>query len=257
MTAKISPHDWEALSAYLDGQLPRKERTRLEEKLKESADLRAALEGLRRTQRILRSQAGMRAPRNFTLTAEMVGTKKPSPASRPLYPVFRLATVLATFLFALVLAGDFLSRGQEPAILQIASRSLSQNQEMLSAPEAPAPLPEMTNQYPAPTPMAEVPLLKGAGGGSLPTATPEGLQMQAGIQSYPPPEAAPAASLRSSEAITSTLTTPDQLAADSSQLTTLAAPSGWPTWRILELAFALLALITGILAIAMRRAGRL
>ena len=73
MTKNISMREWEALSAYLDGQLPAKERTRLETQLNQAPELRSALEDLRRTRSVLRSQPKVRAPRNFTLTPEMAG----------------------------------------------------------------------------------------------------------------------------------------------------------------------------------------
>lgn len=109
MTNKISNREWEALSAYLDKQLSARERSRLEARLKENPELRQALEEMRRVRTILRSQPKMRAPRNFTLTPEMVG-KRQQPVHRSrAYPVFRLASVLATILFVLVLVGDFIS----------------------------------------------------------------------------------------------------------------------------------------------------
>ena len=63
MMTRITHRDWEALSAYLDGQLNRKERDRLEARLKASAELQDALEQLRRTRSLLRSLPPMRAPR--------------------------------------------------------------------------------------------------------------------------------------------------------------------------------------------------
>lgn len=106
MMTRISNRDWEALSAYLDGQLSLKERDRLEARLKASADLQDALEQLRRTRSVLRSLPPVRAPRNFTLTPQMVRARAaPSPA----YPIFRFASALAAVLLVLVLLGDFLT----------------------------------------------------------------------------------------------------------------------------------------------------
>jgi hypothetical protein len=73
MMKKITPRDWENLSAYLDGQLAVKERQKLEGRLAADQDLQVALEGMRRTRSVLRSQPHMRAPRNFTLSPEMAG----------------------------------------------------------------------------------------------------------------------------------------------------------------------------------------
>jgi anti-sigma factor RsiW len=85
----------EALSAYLDGQLTPKERSRLEKKLQASADLRAAMEEMRRTRAVLRSQPRLRAPRNFTLTPEMAGLRKQGTRSTPFSAYFGLASALA------------------------------------------------------------------------------------------------------------------------------------------------------------------
>jgi hypothetical protein len=276
MTSKISPREWEALSAYLDGQLSRKERSRLEESLQARSDLRAALEELRRTHVILHSQADMHAPRNFTLTPEMVGLKKSRPAYTPLYPALRLATVLATVLLVLVLAGDFLSGGREPPVFQMAARSSPANQEILAVPQAAAPQPSTGGAYPAsteaPSATQAAPALKSFEALPTPTAPPPALEMQAAIQAYPPPTETPPASLRSSQVITGTLSsaspaiptiapqadqTAGQNIAETTQAEAAVPGSGWATWRILELVFAILALVTGIVALTLRRAGRI
>ncbi len=109
MTKYITSRDWEALSAYLDGYLTQKERQRLEERLLHSAELKYGLEELRRTRQVLRSQPKMRAPRNFTLTPDMVGVKTTRPSDPRIYPVMRLASVLASILLVLVVVGDFLT----------------------------------------------------------------------------------------------------------------------------------------------------
>lgn len=105
MTDEIKLRDWEALSTYLDGQMSAKERKRLESRLQASAELRAGLVELKRTRDILRSQSKVRAPRNFTLSAQMVGLRQASPA----YPAMRLAAVLASLLLVLVVVGDWFS----------------------------------------------------------------------------------------------------------------------------------------------------
>ena len=73
MKTKLSTRDRQALSAYLDGQLAPRQRRRLEERLQQEPALQDALDGLRHTRSILRSQPKLRAPRNFTLTPEMAG----------------------------------------------------------------------------------------------------------------------------------------------------------------------------------------
>ena len=102
MTKKINERDWEALSAYSDGQLSSSESARLERRLQESGELRAVLNELRKTRDLMRSQPKLCAPRNFILTPDMVGLRQQASA----YPALRLAAVLASILFIFVLVGD-------------------------------------------------------------------------------------------------------------------------------------------------------
>lgn len=106
MTRQISSREWELLSAYLDGELTYRERSRLEEKLEVRVELRAALDELRQTTTILRSQPTVRAPRNFTLTPQMVGLHRTVRSNAQLFPVMRLTAVLASMFFVFALLGD-------------------------------------------------------------------------------------------------------------------------------------------------------
>jgi anti-sigma factor RsiW len=105
MKTKISPRDWETLSAHLDEQLSPRQRKRLQARLQHEPELRTALGELRRTRSVLRSLPRLRSPRNFTLTPEMVGQRR---GANRFYPVFGLASALASILLVLVLLGDFL-----------------------------------------------------------------------------------------------------------------------------------------------------
>jgi hypothetical protein len=88
--------DVKLLSSYLDGQLSPSDSARLETRLSADANLRVVLDDLRASRSLLRKLPKRRAPRSFTLTPQMAGLKAPQP---PAYPVFRLATALAAFLF--------------------------------------------------------------------------------------------------------------------------------------------------------------
>lgn len=116
MTKELSRRDWERLSAYLDGQLSSREQARLVARLEEDADLRAALENLRATRDALRSLPSLKAPRNFTLSPEMVS--QPRQKTTPWVPVFRLASALASLLFVLVVIGDVLGLGRVGGLMQ-------------------------------------------------------------------------------------------------------------------------------------------
>ncbi|KAA3644643.1 MAG: hypothetical protein DWQ07_14605 [Chloroflexi bacterium] len=118
MTSNLSKRDLEALSAYLDGQLSSRQRSKLETRLQRDEELRLELANLRRTRAALRDLPQVRAPRQFTLTPEMAGEQI---RSASLYPTMRLASALATILFVVVTFGDLITSTatqMSPAILQ-------------------------------------------------------------------------------------------------------------------------------------------
>jgi len=94
----MNQRDMERISEYLDGRLDSSDSLRLESRLASNLALASALDAMRESRSLLRRMPKRRAPRNFLLTPKMVGRKPPLPRS---YPVFRFATALATFLFAL------------------------------------------------------------------------------------------------------------------------------------------------------------
>jgi hypothetical protein len=89
-------HDIELLSAYLDGELKSSDLAKMETRLKSDPELESAMNGLRATRTLLRRLPTRKAPRNFTLTRNLVEQNPPLPRT---YPIFRLATVVATLLF--------------------------------------------------------------------------------------------------------------------------------------------------------------
>jgi hypothetical protein len=278
MTTRIERREIERLSAYLDGELSRKERTRLERDLQTRADLRAVLDDLQRTRGLLRSQPVIRAPRNFTLTPQMAGIKSPRPASRRLAPVFSMVSVMAAALFMLVLVGDFLSLGRQPALFQVASRAVSL--PMAAAPMevaqtelvAPAALEaeSIEGQVEAESPPPAAPLAENAITAVTPTPAATA-QSPSLAEAYPPPgeEMAKSAGAVQDVAATATLTAPQPTAiAQVEELRVEEPVEGadgvsqpatqprWQTWRVAELTLALLALSFGILAYILSRSRR-
>lgn len=86
----------ELLSEYLDGRLNASELSQLEVRLQSDPELDAALQDLRAARNILHRLPARKAPRNFTLTRQMVGLKPPLPRA---YPFFKFATAFAAVLF--------------------------------------------------------------------------------------------------------------------------------------------------------------
>jgi anti-sigma factor RsiW len=111
----MKQRDIELLSSYLDGQLSSADSTRLEARLRTDPALRSVLSDLRGARSLLRQLPMRKAPRNFTLTPQMVGKNPPLPRS---YPVFRFAATLATimlfFTFGLNIMGRQMA-SQPPA----------------------------------------------------------------------------------------------------------------------------------------------
>lgn len=109
MKKRITSGDIEQLSAYLDDQLSSKGRKRLEARIQENPELSEALEQLRRTRAILRSLPTMRAPRNFTLSPQVVPARSTPMLS---FNLMRSISVFATLLLIVVFVSDFLQTRQ-------------------------------------------------------------------------------------------------------------------------------------------------
>ena len=78
---ELTDRDAELLSAYIDDALDAEQRSSLEARLAQDADLRRELRSLQQTVALVRSLEDVRAPRDFTLTPEMVGLGDPTPAA--------------------------------------------------------------------------------------------------------------------------------------------------------------------------------
>lgn len=98
----INPQDYELLSAYIDGELTDDERTSLEQRLAKDSFLQRELDLLRTTVALIHYLQPMTAPRNFTLTDDMVNASKviqfkPRRRVRPSYLSLVASVVLMLF----------------------------------------------------------------------------------------------------------------------------------------------------------------
>jgi hypothetical protein len=153
----------ENLSAYLDGQYPESQRTRLEIRLKTEPVLAAALEELRQTRTLLHRTPQRRAPRNFTLTPKMAGIRPPVPR---LVPVFSWASAIAMLLFIFTLGTSLvgqLSIGTAAPMLAAAPSGFGGGPAAAAtmapanaAPATLAPVPSHTDQSRLETPTPEL-----------------------------------------------------------------------------------------------------
>jgi hypothetical protein len=104
---KITFRDLEQLSSYLDGQLPQGKTTRLEQELRSSPEMAAALKEMQETRRLLQHTPVRRVPRNFTLSPKMAGIRPPVPR---LVPAFSWASVAALLVFVCTLGTNLIGR---------------------------------------------------------------------------------------------------------------------------------------------------
>lgn len=270
MSKKITNRDVDTLSAYLDEQLSPRERIRLERRLRKDPELKNEIEQLRRTKQLIRNLPKVRAPHNFTLSPKMAGIRK----TPRIYPVFRLASALATILLGLVLVSDFFGSQQftqapqpEKALMStpvpsIAAQEVApesplgggtpkrqviegtENAMPLEAPSvsgSPEPSEEVSRMA-APDTTGQAPAAALAEN-AVPESTPEGNEeaaaagMLAGASPFPPEEA----------------TTVPELSSTAIPETTSSTLTRGLTYRILEVVLALIAMITGLAAIITRR----
>lgn len=99
----ITRKDLSQLSAYIDGELSRRDEDLLKRKIQSDSQLQSALDQLRLTKRVLQSTPTLSVPRNFELTPELVGQKQ----KRPTAAGYRLAAAMMSFLLIGVLVLDF------------------------------------------------------------------------------------------------------------------------------------------------------
>lgn len=276
MNINLPPRDYEALSAYLDGEISSRDKARLEGRLQADAGLRQELNEMRKTRILLRSQPRLRAPRNFTLTPQMAGMRAASSARMGAYPVLRLASVLAAVFFVLVLVGDLVGSSMQPSLVAMSETG------------------QMPNAFPA---MG----LGGGGGGSGGDAIPPvamapmeaqdtgeaALQPEATFQAAPEqgalkkaPEEAPQPELPAAETglmqaqpavreaePVDAVDADAALEAPVSELADHEQPGqespvepvqrAWPILRVLQVILAMIAIAAGAAALVMRRLGRI
>jgi hypothetical protein len=251
MKTNITNRDWELLSEYIDQQLSPGKKSKLELRIQQEPELRAALDDLRRTRYILRSAPRMKAPRNFTLKPHMVPQRKP----RRAYPFFQLASAMAAALLLLVFVGEFFTTNLGSPV---AMQSPPSEPMPAAAPDQMRALDEFAQEEAVEEKLLAVPEAaegslveeEGAGAPSI-AAVPEGeiaptelleedLRLFAEPEVYDPEMALvePAAP-----------TTADTAASQEETF------MGLNLWRLLQISLAVIAVGSGLAAFYFRRAG--
>jgi hypothetical protein len=129
---QITDREWLLLSAYLDDQLSDKEKRQVEDLLQAKPASRIALEGLKRTRRVLQFLPVRKVPRNFTLSADQV--------RKPFLPSFSrvlsYSSALAALLLVVVLGLDLFSGAGSPGASRIAAANLRKPTALTAADES-------------------------------------------------------------------------------------------------------------------------
>ena len=144
MSKKPSFRDLKELSAYLDGELNASAGKKIEDRLARDPELATALADLRLSRTVLRRTPQRRAPRSFTLSAQMVAKRPPMPR---LVPALNYASLMAMLLFLFSFLGPVGLGAGSMANDQLAAAPMVMMEE--SAAEE-APMMEMAPEPPAP-----------------------------------------------------------------------------------------------------------
>jgi len=144
---KFPDRDLEQLSAYLDGQLSSPKSAQVESHLASDPEFASALDEIRTARSILRKLPARKAPRNFTLTRQMVGLKPPLPRS---YFAFRFSSTFAALLLIFTFAANALApRVSLPAEQSFSFASGGSAAASKAPAEAPAPEAAAATEAPA------------------------------------------------------------------------------------------------------------
>lgn len=250
----ISERDIERLSAYLDNHLPPAEEAHLETRLASEAALRRMLDDLRWTRAALRRLPQLRAPRNFTLDPREHAAPRRAGIA---LPSLRLATALASALFALVVGVDLWGRTsfgvQEAApaaesLRESATAAIAQAVEAPSQPPAefatPVAIAPQEDQTTAQPGLA----LSAAGEADVPAGAPAMERAEPGAPA--PTRAAPEAM-----APTAVLTPPPSQPTSTPPPPVSRPPTGWAIspLRALEIGLGLAVILLAIANLAVHR----
>lgn len=130
-------HDLELLSTYLDSALNAEEKQHLEARLSREPQLQAQLENLRKTKAMVGHLTRLHAPRNFTLTPDMVKVRQAK--KQPFFGTLKLASSLAAILWVALFGVQLFMGGNLPFLANMQSEPVLEAART-SEDEAPEPL---------------------------------------------------------------------------------------------------------------------
>lgn len=253
MTRPISDREWQELSAYLDGQLSARETARLEQRLQQHSDLRAAYQDLRRVRHLLRSQPRLRAPRNFTLSAQTAGVSPRRRSDLTRGPAFGFVSALATVMLVLFVVGELLVTSPRMAAQPVAMEAQLEAAEtealpMLQAEEDSSKLMPL-QPTPAEGLRALPPQEAASESDDITTTAPQALE--AAPMEYPAPEN-PVEGAQETQALSMAAEESANAAQDTVQEQPISRQTFWNGWRIAQVILLLIAVTSGAAAIFLR-----
>jgi hypothetical protein len=160
VSTSLSEQDFIQLNAYLDGELPERERKAFELRLANDAGLLRELEGLRVTVSLLGMAERVPVPRNFTLDPAVYGRPARRSGLSGLWPVLSTAgAALSTLLVCAGLVLALTSKGALIASAPMAAEVVREEEPQLAAPaaqpsEEPAEAPTALEEAQEEAPMA-------------------------------------------------------------------------------------------------------
>lgn len=184
----------EELSAFLDGQLNWRERSRVRKHLERCAACRRDLASLQQTVTLLRATPKIKPPRSFFIPASEKVKQRQWQRTRLAYGYLRMATAMATVLLVLVVSSDALLRfatiapaqpmpaavpairtfEAEPTPMELVEMPLTLPAARTLSAETPAAMPlaaEGAVPQPSPEPTGLALLVPPATGGAVPQET--------------------------------------------------------------------------------------
>ncbi len=165
MTPHCSDKDWLLLSRYLAGGLSPRQSAVLETRLVSEPDLHEALQQIIRTRALLSGIPEKKVPHNFTIKSGQFPRKQ----TPRFFPIFRIATVVSSLLFAVVVGLRMLPMtsanevGLKMDMTIMSQESSAEDNAMpLAAPKAAPPVDEITTTTPDARTAAGAGVLTGA-----------------------------------------------------------------------------------------------
>jgi len=150
MTKRLTSKDYALLSAYMDGMLSPRERSKVEKQLEARVEFRTALYELQQTRKAMRSLPRKRVPRNFLITPAMVQPRRAPFAVGALRFSSAMAAIAAVILTLFQLLPSFQMAAAPAPELYAESTSVAALQSPAEAMDSAPPI----IQWGAPTPGA-------------------------------------------------------------------------------------------------------